>query len=200
MNPRWQSLLKEYVEALAVAVILALVIRSSVIQAFKIPSGSMLETLQIGDHLLVNKFLYGLKLPFTNIVVLPVSDPGFQDVIVFEFPEDPTKDFIKRVIGLPGDTVEIKDKILYRNGVKVDEPYTQFKHPDSDSDLENFGPITVPEGKYFCMGDNRDESYDSRRWGFVDRSKIRGKAWRIYWSWGDSPISVRWGRIGMAVK
>jgi len=200
MNPRWQSLLKEYVEALAVAVILALVIRSSVIQAFKIPSGSMLETLQIGDHLLVNKFLYGLKLPFTNIVVLPISDPAFQDVIVFEFPEDPSKDFIKRVMGLPGDTIEIKDKVVYRNGAKVDEPYTQFKHPDSDSDLENFGPITVPKDKYFCMGDNRDESYDSRRWGFVDRSKIKGKAWRIYWSWGDSPISVRWERIGKLVQ
>jgi signal peptidase I len=193
-------LLKEYVEALAVAVILALVIRSSVIQAFKIPSGSMLETLQIGDHLLVNKFLYGLKLPFTNIVVLPISDPAFQDVIVFEFPEDPSKDFIKRVMGLPGDTIEIKDKVVYRNGAKVDEPYTQFKHPDSDSDLENFGPITVPKDKYFCMGDNRDESYDSRRWGFVDRSKIKGKAWRIYWSWGDSPISVRWERIGKLVQ
>jgi signal peptidase I len=103
-------------------------------------------------------------------------------------------------MGLPGDTIEIKDKVVYRNGAKVDEPYTQFKHPDSDSDLENFGPITVPKDKYFCMGDNRDESYDSRRWGFVDRSKIKGKAWRIYWSWGDSPISVRWERIGKLVQ
>jgi signal peptidase I len=200
MNPRWQSLLKEYVEALAVAVILALVIRSSVVQAFKIPSGSMLETLQIGDHLLVNKFLYGFKLPFTEKVILPVSDPAFQDIIVFEFPEDPSKDFIKRVIGLPGDTIEIKNKVLFRNGLKIDEPYVQFKHPDADPERESMHPITVPKDKYFCMGDNRDESYDSRRWGYVDRSKIKGKAWRIYWSWDDSPIKIRWSRIGRLVE
>jgi len=200
MNPRWHKVLLEYIEALAVALILALVIRTFVVQAFKIPSGSMLETLQIGDHLLVNKFIYGVKMPFTGKVLYDVDDPKRGDIVVFEFPEDPSKDFIKRIIGVPGDVIEIKNKVVYRNGEKVDEPYT--RHSDPDNMLprrDNFGPITVPEGKYFCMGDNREESYDSRFWGFVDREKIKGKAWVIYWSWDGFP-SVRFNRIGMTVK
>ena len=115
MNPRWHQIVKEYAEALIIALILAFFIRSFVIQAFKIPSGSMLETLQIGDHLLVNKFIYGVQVPFTDFTVIPVSEPKFQDIIVFEFPEDPSKDFIKRVIGLPGDKIEIRDKEVFRN-------------------------------------------------------------------------------------
>ncbi len=188
--------IKEYGEALFIALILAFVIRSFVIQAFKIPSGSMLETLQIGDHLLVNKFTYGLKLPFTDMIVIPVGEPEFQDIIVFEFPEEPAKDFIKRVIGLPGDTLEIKDKVVYRNGEPLIEPYVQ--HTSSQilpTARDNMEEITVPTGKYFVMGDNRDNSHDSRFWGFVDREKIKGKAWIIYWSW-TGPFNVRWDRIG----
>ncbi|MEA5087536.1 signal peptidase I [Solidesulfovibrio sp.] len=199
MNPRWQKMLLEYLEALAVALVLAFVIRTFVVQAFKIPSGSMLDTLLIGDHLLVNKFLYGTRIPFTDKVILPIEEPADGDVIVFEFPEDTSKDFIKRIIGAPGDVLEMKDKVVYRNGQKLDEPYV--KHTDSNIQArrDNFGPITVPPGKYFAMGDNRDESYDSRFWGFVDKDKIRGKAWVIYWSW-DGPTDIRWSRIGNLVR
>ncbi len=218
MNPRWHKVLLEYIEALAVALVLALIIRTFVMQAFKIPSGSMLETLQIGDHLLVNKFLYGVKIPFTDTTVIPVGDPDHGDIVVFEFPKDPSKDFIKRIIGVPGDTIEIKDKAVYRNGEKLDEPYARHTDPrvqpcgymelgDNTAFLrfgqdgngsncrDNFGPITVPEDKYFVMGDNRDESYDSRFWGYVDRNAILGKAWIIYWSWDGFP-NVRFSRIG----
>ncbi len=196
MTPRWQKMLKEYSEALIIAIILALIIRSFFIQAFKIPSGSMLETLQIGDHLLVSKIVYGIKVPFTHYMLAEFSDPKHGDIVVFEFPEDPSKDFIKRVIGLPGDTIEIREKQVFRNGEKLDEPYTQ--HTDSitnSSRRDNMAPVVVPEGKYFVMGDNRDESYDSRFWGFVDRNKIKGKAWLLYWS-SNGLSNIRWNRIG----
>ena len=199
MNPRWQKMLLEYLEALAVALVLAFVIRTFVVQAFKIPSGSMLDTLLIGDHLLVNKFLYGTRIPFTDKVILPIEEPADGDVIVFEFPEDTSKDFIKRIIGAPGDVLEMKDKVVYRNGQKLDEPYVRHTDPNIQARRDNFGPITVPPGKYFAMGDNRDESYDSRFWGFVDKDKIRGKAWVIYWSW-DGPADIRWSRIGNLVR
>jgi len=199
MNPRWQKLLLEYLEALAVALVLAFVIRTFVVQAFKIPSGSMLDTLLIGDHLLVNKFLYGTRIPFTDKSILPLENPQHGDVIVFEFPEDTSKDFIKRIIGVPGDVLEMKDKVVYRNGQKLDEPYVKHTDPGLQARRDNFGPITVPPGKYFVMGDNRDESYDSRFWGFVDKDKIRGKAWVIYWSW-DGPSDIRWSRIGRLVR
>ena len=199
MNPRWQKLLLEYLEALAVALVLAFVIRTFVVQAFKIPSGSMLDTLLIGDHLLVNKFLYGTRIPFTDKVIMPLEDPKQGDVIVFEFPEDTTKDFIKRIIGVPGDVVEMKDKVLTRNGETLVEPYIKHTGSGLQQRRDNFGPITVPAGKYFALGDNRDESYDSRFWGFVDKEKIRGKAWVIYWSW-DGPSEIRFDRIGRMVK
>jgi signal peptidase I len=199
MNPRWQKLLLEYLEALAVALVLAFVIRTFVVQAFKIPSGSMLDTLLIGDHLLVNKFLYGTRIPFTDKTILPVEEPGRGDVIVFEFPEDTSKDFIKRIIGVPGDVIEMKDKAVLRNGEKLVEPYIKHTDPGIQQRRDNFGPITVPAGRYFVMGDNRDESYDSRFWGFVDKEKIRGKAWVIYWSW-DGPAEIRWSRIGQIVR
>ena len=192
-------MLLEYLEALAVALVLAFVIRTFVVQAFKIPSGSMLDTLLIGDHLLVNKFLYGTRIPFTDKVILPIEEPADGDVIVFEFPEDTSKDFIKRIIGVPGDVVEMKDKALYRNGEKLVEPYIKHTDPGAQQRRDNFGPITVPAGKYFALGDNRDESYDSRFWGFVDKEKIRGKAWVIYWSW-DGPSEIRFDRIGRMVK
>lgn len=195
MNPRWQSTLKEYVEALIFALILAFFVRSFVIQAFKIPSGSMLETLQIGDHLLVNKFIYGIKIPFTDITVIPVSEPKFQDIIVFEFPEDPSKDFIKRLIGLPGDRIAILNKQIFRNGKLLEEPYIQHTDNQIIPQRDNMPAIVVPKGKYFVLGDNRDESYDSRFWGLVDGKKIKGKALILYWSW-ENFSNIRWKRIG----
>jgi len=182
-----KSALREYAEAAAIAILLALFIRTFVVQAFKIPSGSMEPTLLIGDHILVNKFIYGVKLPFIRKTVIPVSEPERGDVIVFIYPVDPGKDFIKRVIGVPGDKVEIIDEKLFVNdqpylhdpGVYAERP-THIGNPGSKY---NFGPVTVPEDQYFVMGDNRDHSYDSRFWGFVPESSIKGEAFMIYWSW-----------------
>jgi len=199
MNPKWHEVLRDWAEALIFALILALFIRSFVVQAFKIPSGSMLETLQIGDHLLVNKFIYGVKLPLTDITLFDVSDPEFGDVIVFEYPKDPSKDYIKRLIGLPGDTIQVVDNHLVRNGQPVDEPYLSGLPARGSLVRVDFGPITVPDGQYFMLGDNRNNSMDSRYWGFVDRSAIVGKAWRIYWSW-EGLTNIRWDRIGRLVQ
>ncbi|MDQ7032973.1 MAG: signal peptidase I [Desulfonauticus sp.] len=198
MNEKWRKIFGEYLEAFVIAFILAFFIRSFVVQAFKIPSGSMLNTLQIGDHLLVNKFIYGLRIPFTNKFIVKFSGPKFRDVIVFKFPEDPSKDFIKRVIGVPGDTIQIIHKIVYRNGKKLTEPYAIHVDPHFIPQRDDFGPITVPKDKYFVMGDNRDESYDSRFWGFVDRDLILGKAFIIYWSW-EGFTHIRWNRIGKII-
>lgn len=193
-------MLKEYAEALIVALILAFIIRSFVVQAFKIPSGSMLQTLQIGDHLLVTKFAYGIKIPFTNSMIFEREGPERADIIVFEFPEDPSKDFIKRVVAVPGDVVEIREKKLFLNGEEQHESYIQ--HVDTSTTVprrDNFGPVMVPENKYFVLGDNRDESYDSRFWGFVERDTIAGKALILYWSW-ESLTNIRWERIGQMVE
>jgi signal peptidase I len=193
-------MLKEYAEALIVALVLAFIIRSFVVQAFKIPSGSMLQTLQIGDHLLVTKFAYGVKIPFTNTMIIERDGPERGDVIVFDFPEDPSKDFIKRVIAVPGDVIEIREKKVFLNGEELQESYIQ--HVDASASVprrDNFGPVMVPENKYFVMGDNRDESYDSRFWGFVERNTIAGKALILYWSW-ESLTNVRWERIGQMVE
>ncbi len=195
-----KSALRENIEAIVVAIILALFIRTFVVQAFKIPSGSMKNTLLIGDHILVNKFIYGIRIPFSNKTLIPIENPHRGDVVVFEFPEDPSKDFIKRVIGVGGDTVEVRDKVVYVNGkpLKHDpgihtDPYDI---PGVLQPRDNFGPVTVPKGKLFVMGDNRDHSYDSRFWGFVDLDELRGKAFMIYWSWDRDDFDVRWGRIG----
>ncbi|MEJ2683031.1 MAG: signal peptidase I [Candidatus Sulfobium sp.] len=204
-----KSAFRETVEAVVFAFIIALVIRTFVIQAFKIPSGSMIPTLLVGDHLLVNKFLLGtpVDIPFTNIHLFHMPglrDPHRGDVIVFKYPEDPTRDFIKRVIGVGGDKVESRNKVIYVNGRKVVEPYVQ--HVDSSikpggiDPRDNFGPITVPRGDVFVMGDNRDESYDSRYWGFVDDNQIKGKAIIIYWSWDGNKHWVRFNRIGKLIK
>jgi len=192
------KIFKEYFEALIIALVLALFIRAFVVQAFKIPSGSMLPTLQIGDHLLVNKFIYGIKIPFTDKYIVQLKDPKRGDIIVFEYPRDPSKDYIKRVIGTPGDTLEIRDKKVYINGEAIDEPYAQYTGgPPQDTPRDNLGPLTVPENSYFVMGDNRDGSHDSRFWGFVERSEIKGRAFMIYWSFGGG---VRWNRIGDMVR
>ncbi len=198
MNPRWQNMLKEYAEALIIALILAIFIRTFVVQAFKIPSGSMLQTLQIGDHLLVNKFKYGIHMPFMDRYIFEFDGPDFQDIIVFEFPEDPSKDFIKRVVGKPGDVIEIREKQFYLNGEPVMEEYIEHSDDRVVERRDDFGPFTVPEGSYFVLGDNRDESYDSRFWGVVEREKILGKAWRIYWSW-EGFSSIRWDRLGKKI-
>ena len=176
---RQKSFARELVETIVLALVLAMIIKTFVIQAFKIPSGSMLNTLQIGDHILVNKFIYRF------------TDPVRGDIIVFLYPEDESRDFIKRIIGLPGDTLEIRDRVVYINGKPLKEPYTIFQGAggfgNPHTPFENFPLTHVPEGKYFMMGDNRDSSMDSRAWGFLDRSKIRGKALIIYWSWRPDP-------------
>ncbi|HEY7676018.1 MAG TPA: signal peptidase I [Candidatus Methylomirabilis sp.] len=176
---RQKSFARELVETIVLALVLAMIIKTFVIQAFKIPSGSMLNTLQIGDHILVNKFIYRF------------ADPTRGDIIVFLYPEDESRDFIKRIIGLPGDTLEVRDRVVYINGKPLKEAYTIFQGAggfgNPHTPFENFPPTHVPEGKYFMMGDNRDSSMDSRAWGFLDRSKIRGKALIIYWSWRPDP-------------
>ncbi|OXS29379.1 MAG: signal peptidase I [Desulfovibrio sp. MES5] len=198
--PPKKPLWREYGEALLVALLLALVIRTFVVQAFKIPSESMLQTLLVGDHLLASKFSYGVKVPFTNYYVYKGSDPQRGEIIIFEYPNDPSVDYIKRIVGVPGDVIEVRNKQLFRNGEAVKEGYIRFTQPDRIEPVrDNFGPVTVPEGKYFVMGDNRDNSLDSRFWGFVDRSAIRAKAWRIYWSWGGLG-DMRWDRMGKKVE
>jgi signal peptidase I len=202
---RSRSAFREYAEAIIIAVLLALFIRTFIVQAFKIPSGSMIETLQIGDHILVNKFLYGIHIPFTDLDLLPIRKPHRMDIIVFKYPADESKDFIKRVIGEPGDVVEVHDKIVYVNQQALVEPYIIHRDPmtypsGADSPRDNMGPLTVPEDSYFVMGDNRDQSLDSRFWGFVKRPKIKGKAFLIYWSWDGPNTWVRWGRIGHLIS
>ena len=195
-----QTVFWEYAEALVWAVVLALVLTTFIVQAFKIPSGSMLETLQIGDHLLVNKFLYGLRNPFTDEYIIRGREPQVGDIIVFRYPEDRSIDYIKRIVGVPGDTLEMHNKVLYRNGSPVSEPYVRQTQPlVVIPGRDEGGPITGPEDKFFAMGDNRDESSDSRFWGYLDRKDIRGKAWRIYWS-ANGLSNIRLDRIGRAVE
>lgn len=203
-----KSILREYVEAISIALILALFIRAFIVQAFKIPSGSMLPTLQIGDHLLVNKFIYGVKVPFSGSVIIPIKEPKPNDIVVFKFPKNPKLDYIKRVIAVAGDTVEVRNKRIFINGQPFDDQYGVFTDstikPANLGPRDNFGPDIVPEGKIFTMGDNRDNSFDGRFWGFVDLKAVRGKALIIYWSWDvDKKLfslarftSIRWNRIG----
>ena len=220
-----KSSMRENLEALAVAFILAIFIRTFVVQAFKIPSGSMLDTLQIGDHILVNKFIYGVKVPFLRTTVIPVKNPEKGDIVVFIYPID-KRDFIKRVIAVGGDTVEVRNKKVYVNGTWTGEKkYERFESSEVISPMiprenferlwleqlrrhgqvegfdsryvkDNFGPVTVPEGHIFVMGDNRDNSHDSRFWGFVPLSDVKGKAFIIYWSWDSEKFGVRWDRLG----
>ena len=195
-----KSRLRENIEAILVAILLALFIRTFVVQAFKIPSGSMKNTLLIGDHILVNKFIYGVKLPYLQRVIIPIGKPKRGDIVVFKFPVEPEKDFIKRVVGIAGDTIEGRDKKIYVNGQPIVESYTiktdSNVYPAGLQARDNFGPITVPEDSLFVMGDNRDQSFDSRFWGFVDLKVVSGKAFMIYWSWDSNDFSVRWSRLG----
>jgi signal peptidase I len=184
--------IKEWMNAGLWAVVIALFVMSFIIQAFKIPSSSMEDTLHIGDHLFVGKFIYGIRVPFNKEKrVLDFNKPKRGDILVFEYPKDPKVDYIKRCIGLPGDTVEVKDKKIYINGKMIEEPYVVHKDPSVYSDAlymsssrknrDNFGPVIVPEGEYFMMGDNRDYSSDSRFWGPMPKKYLKGKALFKYW-------------------
>lgn len=233
-----KSKFREYAEAIIIAILLALLIRTFVVQAFKIPSGSMIPTLAIGDHILVSKFIYGLKMPFTDSRFFILRQPRRGDIIVFSFPgnkekkeceslpgniisrleniwnnknllylfKDDCRDFIKRVIGVGGDKVEIRNKTVYVNDIALVEPYSVHKDKmirnKSLEPRDNYGPTIVPRSKFFVMGDNRDYSNDSRFWGFVDMSEIKGEAFIIYWSWNSRNNwlrKVRWGRTGKLI-
>jgi signal peptidase I len=184
---RKKSLVREYAEAAVIAVLLALFIRAFVVQAFKIPSGSMEPTLLVGDHILVNKFIYGIKVPFINKKIIPIKEPKRGDIIVFIYPLDRKKDFIKRVIGLPGEQI----KVLI-NDKPYDDPHGVYER--NARGTQNLGPFIVPEHSIFVMGDNRDHSYDSRYWGFVPMDSVKGKAVIIYWSW------PHWKRFGHIIR
>ena len=215
-----KSAAREYSEAFIIALALAIILRTFFVQAYKIPSGSMEPTLLVGDHIIVNKLLYGLRLPDSFFGLTPFEseipwghylfkfEPVHRgDVVVFVFPPDPTKDFIKRVIGVPGDTIEVKNGKLYRDGAPADDPHAHFELTPEDrqqsSPRDYFGPLKVPEGQYLMMGDNRDRSYDGRFWGLVNRDEVEGRAMFIYWSWdsdGNGLLPIRWSRFGSVVR
>tara|TARA_B100000686_G_scaffold346168_1_gene432256 strand:- start:4059 stop:4730 length:672 start_codon:yes stop_codon:yes gene_type:complete len=207
-----KSIIREYTEAIVIALLLALVIRTFVIQAFKIPSGSMKNTLLIGDHILVSKFSYGIhipnEIPFIGIKLFPdirlfPKTPMRGDIIVFKFPRDESRDFIKRVIGLPGDKVMIARQKVYINDKLYDGPFVRHTDPPGDEPYEprdDFGPTFVPEGHLFMLGDNRENSQDSRYWGFLDTDKVKGKAILIYWSWNSEASWVRTNRFGKLLR
>lgn len=216
---------REFFEAIFFALALALFIRTFIVQAFKIPSGSMIPTLLVGDHILVNKFIYGIPIPFTDKKLVQFKTPARGEVVVFKFPKDPSKDFIKRVVGLPGDRIQMLDGVLRINGEPVpvmskgnyeyreasegemlqsklyEEVLGNVEHPviyatDMVPGFRSFAEVTVPEGKLFVMGDNRDRSNDSRYWGFVDIEAVEGRAIAIYWSWDSEDTALRWRRLG----
>jgi signal peptidase I len=204
MGKSKKNVIREYAEAIIIAILIALFIRTFVVQAFKIPSGSMKPTLLVGDHLLVNKFVYGVKIPFLRKTLIPVDNPERGDIVVFIYPVDRSKDFIKRVVGVAGDKIEIKNKRIYINGSPSNDGHgvhtDSLIFPGSLQPRDNFGPVTVPPGHIFVMGDNRDESYDSRFWGFVDLRDVLGKAFIIYWSWDRENSDVRWKRMGRLLR
>ena len=210
-----KSVVREYFESIVIAVILALFVRTWVVQAFKIPTGSMENNLLIGDHLLVNKFVFAPALSDLERTLLPIDPIRRGDIIVFKYPEQPDRDFIKRVIGLPGESVEVRNKKVYIDGQPIDEPYVHFIFPPEPEDnggstpdlpdfdvTRSYGPVTVPDGHYFMMGDNRDNSQDSRYWGFMPVEYVKGKALFVYFSFGDGGSglpgvlgNIRWNRI-----
>ena len=199
------------------ALLAVFAIRSAVAEPFRIPSGSMVPTLEIGDHILVSKFKYGLRVPFTDVEILPLEEPERGDVIVFRYPPNPDLDYIKRIVAGPGQSLEIRDKVVYVDGDEfVPYPGQQFMQraiqPSGYSDphiwprgkgwnKDNYGPVKVPEDQFFMMGDNRDNSADSRYWGFLPRENIVGKAWMIYFSFDKRKMSeefwqvIRWQRL-----
>ena len=199
-----KSKIRELVEAILTAFLIAAFIISFLVQAFKIPSGSMIPTLLVGDHLFVNKFIYGVKIPYFRVTIIPITDPKRGDVIVFIYPQDRSKDFIKRVIGAAGDKIEMKNKKLFINDQVYTDTFGIYNddaiYPANVQPRDNFGPVTVPQGSLFVMGDNRDHSLDSRFWGFVDLKDVQGKAFIIYWSWDAEEKNVRWDRLAKLIK
>jgi signal peptidase I len=205
-----KSTAREYFESIVIAVILALFIRTFVVQAFKIPTGSMENNLLIGDHLLVNKFVFGPSETGLERLLLPMGVVRRGDVVVFKYPEEPERDYIKRVIGLPGETLELRAKKIFINGAPLDEPYVHFlEAPRADDDnhevtsldvRERYGPVSVPPNQYFVMGDNRDNSQDSRYWGFLPRDHIKGKALVIYWSYEADREDYQAAGIGATLR
>jgi signal peptidase I len=198
-----KSKLREYTEVIVVSLLSALIIRTCVIQSFKIPSGSMENTLIVGDCLLVNKFIYGIKIPFTDLRLPALRNPQRGDIVVFRYPLDRSQDYIKRIIGVPGDQIQIRQKQVYVNGIPFNKHYeihTDTENlPSETSARDNFGPVQIPENSYFMMGDNRDNSYDSRFWGFVDGVDIVGHAFIKFWSWDKDAWRPRLNRIGKRI-
>ena len=192
-----KSTTREYYEALLIAIIFVNFARIFVFQAFKIPTGSMEDNLKIGDHIVVNKFIYGPKGDSFLSRLFPLREVKRGDVMVFRFPEQPDTDFVKRVIGVPGDRLQIRDKKVFVNGKQLEEPYVVFDDPTTYPDQpalpepyrsrDHYGPVTIGPGQYFAMGDNRDHSHDSRYWGPVPRGMIKGRAFMVYWSFDMQP-------------
>jgi signal peptidase I len=196
---RRRGVVREYVEAALWALALTLLLRAFVVQAFRIPSPSMEPTLQVGDFLFVNKFEFGARVPFSSWRLPGLRAPRAGDVIVFQFPPDPSKDYIKRVVATSGQTLEIRDKTVFVDGVAAREPFVQHRdptvRPGGYDFRDNYGPYTVPAGHLFMMGDNRDDSYDSRFWGPLDFDLVKGRAMFIYWSWDSEQGGPRWNRL-----
>jgi signal peptidase I len=196
-----KRIIKEYIEPIVIAILIALFIRAFIVQAFKIPSSSMEPTLLVGDHLLVNKFIYGVRIPYTDIKFFKYKKPKRGDIIVFIFPKDRSKDFIKRVIGTGGEKVAIIHNKIYINDKMIDDRWGHFTIPRSS--IEDYGPVKVPEGSLFVMGDNRDNSQDSRFWGFVNINEVKGKAFIVYFSWDSNAQKllnmIRWDRFGKLI-
>ena len=193
-DAKTKSKIREFIEGIITAVLIALLITTFVIKMYKIPSRSMVPTLLVGDQLVVNKFIYGIKIPYFRNTIIPITDPQRGDIVVFIYPNDRSLDFIKRVIGIGGDTIEIKDKNIFINGKLLDDKNGIYS--ETVEQRHDFGPITVPAGSLFVLGDNRDESMDSRFWGFVDLKDVQGKAFIIYWSWNPEERNIRWQRLG----
>jgi signal peptidase I len=218
----------EWVKSLVIALLLFMVIRTFAIEAFRIPTGSMENTLLVGDFLLVNKAVYGAQVPGTPVRLPAFGDPDRGHVVVFNPPHEPNKNYVKRLVGLPGDTLFMRDKVLFVNGVPVSEPYARHMDPldvydpgmswqlghltpparkdDYRPSRDNWGPVAVPQEQYFVLGDNRDDSQDSRYWGFVDHASIKGRPWLVYYSFNPSTLrnvpwitEIRWDRIGGAI-
>lgn len=226
------GLVWEWTRSVVVAFLLFLVIRTFVVEAFKIPTSSMERTLLVGDFLLVNKAVYGAEIPATGLRLPAFDDPEQGDVVVFNPPHDPGRNYVKRVVGVPGDTVEMRDKVLYVNGNRQTEPYARYmdstgdavhpamswqygyliselhaSHDEYRPSRDNWGPLVVPSRKFFVLGDNRDNSEDSRYWGFVDREAIRGRPVFVYYSFDPATESdfpwldrIRWGRLGEPIE
>ena len=211
MSTADRSTAREYLEALLIAAVFLLFTNTFVVKTFFIPSGSMEETLLVGDHLFVNRFIFGPTMGKLEQAVLPLREPRRGDIVIFRSPERPNIDLVKRLIGLPGDTIQVVNKQLFVNGKKVeDDAYVEHKDPrtflnrpymsEQQRLRDNFGPVTVPAESYFCMGDNRDMSYDSRFWGTVPEHYIKGRAFLIYWSFGGGTSDGTWRGAGAKLR